>query len=68
MGLRLIVEVMSEIGKDRIPAGVLGSTSRTGIFLVPVIGLQDEGITVVRLERDERAYHQPLGLRIAPGT
>ena len=62
MGLRLIVEVMSEIGEDRIPAGVPGiALVEAGILLVPVIGLNDEGITVVRLDRDERTRHQSFG-------
>ena len=41
MGLCLIVEVMREIGKDRIPAGVPVWIKRAGILLVPDIGLND---------------------------
>ena len=61
MGLRLIIEVMSEIGEDRVPAGVVILTESAGITLVSLIGLDDEGITVGRLDRDERAHHQSLG-------
>ncbi len=35
MGLRLIVEVMRVIGKQRIPAGVPVWIKRAGIVLVP---------------------------------
>ncbi len=69
MGLGLIVEVMRVIGQQRIPASVLRWLTRVRgcIALVPIIGLQDQGIFGRRLDGDERAHHRSLGGRIASG-
>ena len=56
------------LARPVLPAGVGFPLCKAGIGLVPVIGLEDNGSLRGWLDRDDRAHHRSLGVRIAPST
>ena len=59
---QLTAEIVDQIGAEPIPGGVGSWPDHTGVPFVPIVGLQDHGILVGDLRRDDNGPGRQLFL------